>query len=74
MFFPNGIINLLCRAVQFNYNIRHIKPYKSDTKIEDITSKICLTMSAYELTVIYFYLDIKCWNKVYYWMHTGILT
>ena len=37
--FTNGTVNLQCGAIQITYNIRHIKPYKSDTKVEDPNSK-----------------------------------
>ena len=32
----NGKVSLQCGAMQIRYNIRRIKPYKSDTKVEDI--------------------------------------
>ena len=32
----NGIVSLQCGAVKIGYNIRHIKPYTSDTNVEDI--------------------------------------
>ena len=38
-FFTNGLVNVKFGAVQVNYSIRHVKPYKSDTKVEDISSK-----------------------------------
>ena len=34
--FTNGTVNLKCGAIQIKYNIRHIKPYKYDTNVEDI--------------------------------------
>ena len=34
--FTNGTVNLRCGAKQNIYNIRHIKPYKYDTNLEDI--------------------------------------
>ena len=37
--FTNGTVNLQCGAVKIKYNIRRIKPYKSNTKVEDYTSK-----------------------------------
>ena len=37
--FTNGMVNLQCGAVQTKYIIRRIKPYKSDTKVEDYISK-----------------------------------
>ena len=35
-FFTNGRVNLQCGPTKFKYNIRRIKPSKSDTKVEDI--------------------------------------
>ena len=55
--FTNITLNLQCGVVQTKYNIRHIKPYKSDTKLEDYGSKICTMISLYELPVIYFCLE-----------------
>ena len=37
--FTNGAVHLQHGAVQIKYNIRRIKPYKSDTKVEDYSSK-----------------------------------
>ena len=36
--FTNGTVNLQCGAIQIKYNIHRIKPYKSDTKVEDLNS------------------------------------
>ena len=36
--FTNGTVNLQYGATQIKYNIRRIKPYKSDTKVEDFNS------------------------------------
>ena len=33
----NGPVTLQCGAIKIRYNIHHINPYKSDTKVEDIT-------------------------------------
>ena len=33
--FTNGMVNLPCGSTNIMYNIRQIKPYKSDTKIEN---------------------------------------
>ena len=33
--FTNGTVNLQGGVVQIKYNIRPIKPYKSDTKVDD---------------------------------------
>ena len=38
-YFTNVTVNLQCGVIQIKYNIRHIKPYKSDTNVEDISSK-----------------------------------
>ena len=37
--FTNVAVNLQYDATQITYNIRRIKPYKSDTKYEDFHSK-----------------------------------
>ena len=37
--YANGTVKLQFDATQIMYNIRHIKPYKSDTKVEDYRSK-----------------------------------
>ena len=37
--FTNVSVNLQCGTVQIKYNIRHINPYKSDTKVENFSSK-----------------------------------
>ena len=37
--FINDRVNLQCGQKKIRYNIRWIKPYKSDAKVEDISSK-----------------------------------
>ena len=37
--FTTGTVNLQCGPTKIRYNIRQIKPYKLDTKVEDIHSK-----------------------------------
>ena len=37
--FTNGMVNLQCGTKTIRHNIRRIKPYKLDTKVEDINSK-----------------------------------
>ena len=37
--YTNGTVNLKCGALQIKYNIRRIKPYISDTNVEDISLK-----------------------------------
>ena len=34
----NGTLNLKYGAIEISYNIRHIKQYKSDTKVEYFNS------------------------------------
>ena len=36
--FTNGTVNLQYGTTKIMYNIRHIKPYKSDAKVEDFNS------------------------------------
>ena len=48
-FFTNEMVNLQYVVTQIKYNIRCIKPYKSDTKVEYSSSKICMMMSTYRL-------------------------
>ena len=52
-FFTNGMVNLQDGATQIKYNIRWIKPYKSDTKVEDYNS---INMSD----------DVSIWSPVIY--------
>ena len=42
--FTNGKVNLKCGPKKIRYNIRRIKLFKSDTKVEDISSKIFMIM------------------------------
>ena len=37
--FTNGKVNPQYGLVQIKYDIRRIKPYKSDTKVDDFSSK-----------------------------------
>ena len=37
--FTNGMVKLKCGTTQIMYNISRIKPYKSDTKVDDYSSK-----------------------------------
>ena len=37
--FTNGVVHLQFGEVQVKYNIRRKKPYKSDSKVEDISLK-----------------------------------
>ena len=38
-YFTNSMVNFQCGGLKIKYNIRRIKPYKSDTKAEDSSSK-----------------------------------
>ena len=38
-FFANGTVLLQCGAIKSTCNIRYIKPYKSDNKVEDFNPK-----------------------------------
>ena len=58
-FLNNGTVNLQCVPKKIRYDIRRIKPYKCDTKVEDISSKVCLTMSVYYCQFYNFVLTIK---------------
>ena len=46
--FTNGMVSFQIGAAEIRYNIRHIKPYKLDTKVEDSSSKLFLMISAYK--------------------------
>ena len=37
--YNNGTVKLQRGATQITYNMHHIKPYKSDTKVENSSSK-----------------------------------
>ena len=63
-FFTNSTVNLQCGMKKITYNIRRIKPYKSDTKVGDISSKIYLMMSAYDCQLYNFVLPIKDWKQI----------
>ena len=43
-YFINGTVTLQYGSTKIRYNILWIKPYTSDTNIEDINLKICMTM------------------------------
>ena len=61
--FTNGTLNLKCNPKKIRYNIRQINPYKSDTKVEYFSSKICLMMSEYDCKLYTFILTIKAWKQ-----------
>ena len=68
--FTNGTVMFQYGPTKIRHNIHHIKPYKSDTKVEYFISKICLMTSAYKRQLYIFVLNIKAWNKIYNWMST----
>ena len=56
--FTNGTVNLKYSATQIKHDIRYIKPYKSDTKVEDfnsinISDKIKIRSTSYILLFKY---------------------
>ena len=57
------MVALQCGAIHFWHNIRHIKPYKFAKTVEDITSEICLMMSAYDHQLYTSVLNIKAWTQ-----------
>ena len=63
--FINVMVNLKCGPTKNRYNICRINPYKSDTKVENISSKICLMMSSYDCQLYIFILTIKILEKRY---------
>ena len=72
--FTNGTVMLQYGTVQMTYNIRCIKPYKSDTKFEYFNPKnIDDTVNVQRDIHILLY-EAKAWNKVYDQIHTGTLT
>ena len=62
-FWTNGTVTMQYRPIKIRHNIRRIKPYKSDTNVEDITSKICVKISTYDhqlyTSVLYKILDTR---------------
>ena len=61
--FTNGMVMLQCSAIKITHNIRHIKPYKTNTKVEYFNPKIWMMLSIYEGPVIYFYMKLKLGMK-----------
>ena len=47
-YFTNGTLMLQYGTIQITYNIRCIKPYKFDNKVEYSNTKIWMTLSTYE--------------------------
>ena len=61
--FTNVTENVQYGGIKIKYNIRCIKTYKYDTKFEDSSSNIYMTMSTYDLPVIYFCLKTNIETK-----------
>ena len=71
----NGTVILQYGTIKVRHNIRRIKPYISDTNIEDITTGKCVMMSTYYhqlFTSILYILKLR--KKVNNWIRTYTLT
>ena len=55
--FTNGMVILQYGPTKIRYNIRQIKPYKSDTKVKDSNSKNMSDDFSIYLPVIYFCIE-----------------
>ena len=71
--FTNVTVNLQYGATKIRYNIRRIKPYRSDTKVEDLNSKICLMESTYNHQLYISVYKLQLGYKVYNRICTGTL-
>ena len=56
------MLKLKCDKTK-GYNIRRIKPYKSDNIVEDSKSIKCLMMSEYDGQLYTFVLNIETWKQ-----------
>ena len=63
-YWTDGTATLQYSPIQIMHNIRQIKPYTSDTNVEDINPKICMTMSTYYHQLDTYVLNIKAWKQV----------
>ena len=70
----NDTANLQYGATKIGYNIRRIKPYKSDTNIEDFTAENFSDDVKIWSPVMYFCIILNLWHKVYSFIRTGTLT
>ena len=68
--FTNGTVNLKYGPTKIMYNMHWIKPYKYDTKVEDISSKNMSDDVNILPQVIQFHIILKPGNKEY----NGIIT
>ena len=57
--FTNSTVNLQYGPTKIRHNIRRIKPYKSDTKVEDSNSKNMSDDGSIQPPVIYFCIEYK---------------
>ena len=69
--FTNGTVNFQYGVIKIKYNIRRIKPYKFDTKVEEYNSinmhdAVNILITSHIL--LYYF---KAWNKVYDQMYTA---
>ena len=59
------MVILQCGLLKIRHNIRHIRPYKSDTKFEYITTYNMYADANLLTPVIYFYIILKLEHLVY---------
>ena len=65
--FTNGMLSMKYVPIQIRHNIRQIKPYKSDAKVEDINPKNMCDGVKILSPVINFYTMLKPVHRVYNW-------
>ena len=63
--FTNGTVNLQYGPIKIKHNIRRIKPYKYDTKVEDIEPKNMYDDINILSPVIYLCIILKLGHQVY---------
>ena len=66
----NVTVILQCDTTKSRHNIRRIKPYKSDTNVEDINIENIYDNFNTLSPAIYFHIILKLGNKVYNRMST----
>ena len=57
------MVTLQYGEIKIRHNIRHIKSYTSDTKVEEITPETFMTMSIYDYQLYISVLFIKYWTQ-----------
>ena len=70
-YFTNDTIMLQCGTIKITHNIRRIKPYQSDTKVEYFNPKNMYDAVNIQRTSHILLYEIKACNKVYVWIHTA---